>query len=186
LLQRLWQRIKPDIVVLVVCIDNDRTDNTQNVRYNNFKPYFEMTPDGGGGFRGQPVPRSRQFYFSDNWLFEHSWLARLAASIYVELRHRRLVVPDPTERLLGMMADLVTANGAKFLVGLQAHEPRLEAFLQQRDIPFTSFDGAARLSDKVHWSAEGQVLVASRMLKLLSDLGSPADAPAPHPVGIKQ
>src|SRR5262245_17600376 len=33
LLGRLWERIKPDVVVLVVCVDNDRRDNSQNVRY---------------------------------------------------------------------------------------------------------------------------------------------------------
>jgi hypothetical protein len=171
LLKRIWDHIKPDVVVLVVCVDNDRADNTQNVRYDSFKPYFEMMPDGEGQFRGQPVPKSPRLYFTQNWLFEHVWLARLAASAYVELRHPRVTVPDPTEKLVGMMHDFVQARGAKFLVGLQHQETPLEAFLQRQNIPYTTFDGAEVLSDNVHWTGRGHVLVAERTMKLLSDAG---------------
>jgi hypothetical protein len=41
-------------------------------------------------------------------------------------------VPDPTEQLIDMMRGLVEARGAKFLVGLQYHEKRLDAFLPAR------------------------------------------------------
>jgi lysophospholipase L1-like esterase len=185
LLKRLWQQIKPDIVVLVVCIDNDHRDNTHNLRYNAFKPYFEMTPDGNGRFLGQPVARSRQRYFSDNWLFENSWLARLAVSAYVELRHPRIVVADPTETLLGMIRDLVETNGAKFLVGLQSHEPPLEASLRRMGVPYASFDEAPRLRDGIHWTSEGQALVANRIMKLLSDTGNLGGAATARPVGVE-
>ena len=32
LLRRLWDRIQPNVVVLMVCVDNDRKDNTVNTR----------------------------------------------------------------------------------------------------------------------------------------------------------
>jgi hypothetical protein len=171
LLRRLWDRIEPDIVVLVICVDNDHADNTHNARYNTFKPYFEMTADGQGQFRGQPVPKSRRLYFDANWLLVHSWLARLAVSAYLEVRHPRIIVPDPTERLLGMTRDFVRGKGARFLVALQKHDPQLEAYLQREAIPFTSFDGAELLSDHVHWTAPGNVQVADRMLQFLAANG---------------
>jgi len=181
LLKRIWNHVKPDVVVLVVCVDNDRADNTRNVRYNNFKPYFEMTADGEGQFRGQPVPKSRPLYFTQNWLFEHVWLARLAAAAYVELRHPRVTVPDPTEKLVGMMRDLIEERGANFLVGLQHQEAPLEAFLQRENIPYTTFDGARLLSDNVHWAAEGHILVAERTMQLLSDAGMLREGLRPFP-----
>src|SRR3954470_126677 len=49
LLRRLWDRIKPDVIVLMVCVDNDRKDNQANMRYDGiYKPYFVMPPTGGG------------------------------------------------------------------------------------------------------------------------------------------
>jgi len=67
-LRRLWDRIKPDVVVLMFCVDNDRKDNQSNIRYDGiYKPYFAVSPSGGE-FKGIPVPRSRRLYFADNWL----------------------------------------------------------------------------------------------------------------------
>ena len=41
LLQRLWPRVKPAVVVLIFCSDNDRLDNRTNIRYASYhKPYF--------------------------------------------------------------------------------------------------------------------------------------------------
>jgi lysophospholipase L1-like esterase len=177
LLTKLWDRIKPDVVMLVVCVQNDRNDNSANVRYEAYKPYFELARDGSGAFRGQPVPQSRHLYFKGNWLAENSWLARFAISAYVELHNPRARVPDPTERLLDMMQHFVRDHGATFLIGLTVHDSRLEGFLQRRNIPFSVFEGAGVIADAgiikdtVHWSPKGHASVADRTLKLLSDTG---------------
>src|SRR5256885_9354348 len=43
LLRRLWNRIQPNVVVLMVCVDNDRKDNTVNTRNDGpYKPYFDI------------------------------------------------------------------------------------------------------------------------------------------------
>jgi lysophospholipase L1-like esterase len=172
LLRRLWDRIRPNVVMLTFCVVNDRADNSNNVRYAAYKPYFELAPDGTGAFRGQPVPLSRQLYFRGNWLAEHSWVARLVISAYVELRNPRVRVPDPTERLLEMIQNFIQEKGATLLVGLTVHEPRLEAFLKRRNIPFSVFNGAEVIvGDNVHWSPAGHALVADRTLKFFSDTG---------------
>src|SRR5205823_3896421 len=36
LLERLWGRIAPDVVVLMFCADNDRDDNSSNFRYEGY------------------------------------------------------------------------------------------------------------------------------------------------------
>ncbi len=171
-LRRLWDRIKPDVVVLMVCVDNDRKDNTVNTRSDGpYKPYFAMTPDGGA-FTGIPVPRSRHLYFADNWLARNSWVVRVAVSAYVLIANPQITVPDPTERLIGMMREFVESKGAKLLVGLQYREPQLEAALAAQKIPYVSFDGAEHyFGDGDHWTPKGHELVADRLITLFSQNG---------------
>jgi lysophospholipase L1-like esterase len=175
LLRRLWDRIKPDVVVLMVCVDNDRKDNTANTRQDGpYKPYFDQTQ---GAFKGIPVPWSRHLYFADNWLARNSWVFRVGVSAYVLIAHPAVRVPDPTERLIGMMKEFVESKGAKFLVGLQLREPALEAALTAIKIPYTSFDGAEHeLGDGDHWTPKGHELVAERLLTLLKEDGVAAPA----------
>lgn len=130
MLQRLWPKIEPAVVVLMFCTQNDRQDNSTNIRYEGYqKPYFATAPDGSLVLSGQPVPTSRLQAIKEVWLVRHSWLARLASAVYLKLRHPRLVVPDPTERLVGKLRDFVQARGARFLVGLQYRDPELMRYL---------------------------------------------------------
>jgi hypothetical protein len=172
LLQRLWPKLKPAVVVLIFCTLNDRLDNGTNIRYEGYiKPYFATAPDGALLLQGQPVPESRLQYIKENWLVRHWWLARLATSAYVGLRHPLRFVPDPTERLVGKIRDFVESNGARFLVGLQSNDPQLAGYLAANRIPFVSFDGAASYPPRsgAHWTPEGHQLVAQRLLGLLSE-----------------
>jgi hypothetical protein len=173
LLQRLWERIQPAVVVLIFCTRNDRRDNSTNSRYDGYyKPYLVRLPDGRTEFRGQPVPKSRRAYFTENWWAQNIWLVRVAISAYVALRHPVVEVPDPTEQLIDMMRRFVEARGAKFLVGLQSAEPRVASFLRAQKIPFASFDGAPEyVRDGNHWTPEGQEVVAGRLRDLFSSIG---------------
>src|SRR5436190_7750219 len=172
LLQKLWPKVKPAIVVLVFCTDNDRADNSSNIRYEGYqKPYFATAADGSLVLAGQPVPKSRLQAIKEDWWVRHSWLLRLADAVYLKLRHPALQVPDPTERLVDKIREFVEANGAKFLVGLQTTDATLVRHLQAARIPVVAFDGAASYpgaSVGGHWTPEGHKLVAERLLGLLS------------------
>jgi hypothetical protein len=173
LLQRLWAKVRPAVVVLIFCTQNDRLDNATNIRYEGYqKPYFATASDGSLVLKGQPVPKSRLQYIREDWLVRHVWLARLVTATYVKIRHPLLFVPDPTERLVSKIRDFVEANGAKFLVGLQYRDPELIRHLQASKIPFVSFDGAEfypGTSAGTHWTPAGHRLVAERVLGLLSE-----------------
>jgi hypothetical protein len=173
LLQRLWPKVQPAVVVLIFCTQNDRQDNSTNIRYEGYqKPYFATAPDGSLVLRGQPVPKSRLQYIKEDWLVRNLWLARLVATSYVKLRYPLLYVPDPTERLVSEIRGFVEANGAKFLVGLQYSDPDLIRHLEANRIPFVTFDGAASYPGSAtgsHWTPEGHKLVAERVLGLLSE-----------------
>jgi hypothetical protein len=172
LLRRLWPKVKPAVVVLIFCSQNDRLDNSTNSRYDNYqKPYFATQPDGSLVLMGQPVPRSHLLYFRDNWLVRNLWLARLATNVYVRLKYPQLFVPDPTERLVGKIREFVEANGGKFLVGIQHHDEALVRYLEENRIPFVRLEGAPFYEGKgwgPHWTPEGHEFVAERILGLLS------------------
>jgi hypothetical protein len=170
LLQRIWSAVRPDIILLVFCVSNDREDNTSNVRYGGYlKPYFEKSEAGEWRVRGQPVPWSRFAYFNDNALVHNVWLARLAVSAYVQVRYPAISVADPTEQIVRMMRTFIENRSARFLVGLQHHEPKLEAFLQAEGIRYASFDGAATYEQ--HWTPSGHTGVAANVKSLLDAAG---------------
>ncbi len=181
LLDRIWNEIKPDVVVLMFCVGNDHIDNATNVRNGGYlKPYLERTADGAWRFAGQPVPWSRYVYFHDNVLVRNLWLARAAVTAYIYFRHPAIELPDPTDRLVGMMRDLVAARGAKFVVGVQEHEAEIETFLRAQQIPHTTFDEAERYPDDGnHWTPNGHALVARRLLSLFAATGI-VDPAKPH------
>lgn len=179
LLRRLWPRFKPSVVVLIVCVDNDREDNSTNSRHGHtLKPYLVQV-NGEWHFRGLPVPRSYRWYFDHNVLAQHIALVRVAVEAYAYLRHPDVTVPDPTDALVAMMRDFVAQHGAKFLVGLQRHDPALEAFLTAEKIPFTGFDGATILPNDDHWDVAGHAQVAQRLKALFDaqNVLTPAGAP---------
>ncbi|HZN30347.1 MAG TPA: DUF3772 domain-containing protein [Xanthobacteraceae bacterium] len=173
LLQRLWGRVKPQIVVLTVCVDNDRDDNSSSFRYRRYyKPYFARTPEGEWQLRGYPLPPSKRQLFTGNAWAENSLLVRFAIFSYIAIRHAEVIVPDPTEHLINMVRRTAEARGARLVVGLQRHEPRLEAHLRAQGIPFTTFDDAKGYPTAGwHWTPEGNAVVAARYLALFTELG---------------
>jgi hypothetical protein len=171
LLKRLWPKIRPAVVVLIFCADNDRLDNSTNIRYASYhKPYFATRPDGSLVLMGEPVPKSHLLYFRDHWLARHLWLARLATNVYVRLRYPPVVVADPSEKLVAMIRDFVAGNGARFLVGIQSRDEALAADLEAKGIPYAKLEGAAHYSAGwgPHWTPEGHRFVADRLFKLLA------------------
>jgi hypothetical protein len=172
LLKRLWPKVRPAVVVLIFCSDNDRLDNTSNERLNHyFKPYFATEPDGSLVLKGQPVPRSQLLRYKEDWWVHNLWLARLAVDAYIYIRYPQLIVPDPSEKLVGMIREYVESNGAKFLVGIQNRDDRLAAYLEKNGIPFVKLEGAPFYTDGgfgPHWKPEGHKMVADRIMGMLT------------------
>jgi hypothetical protein len=179
-LNRIWPEIHPDVVVLFFCTDNDRKDNTSNVRYGRYrKPYFETAADGTLRLAGQPVPKSLQLLIKESWLVRHLWLARVAALASVEISAPPVEVPDPTERLVGRIHDFVGAHGAKLLVALQSTDDRLIARLKADHIPFVAFDGAPAYGIEYgsHFTPEGHEFASRRLLGLIdATIAAPSGA----------
>jgi hypothetical protein len=178
LLKRLWDVVRPDVVVLIFTTTNDYDDNSSNMRNGGYyKPYLAPDKDGRWHFAAQPVPQSRHSFFSHDPVVRNSWLARLVVTGYVALRYPFITVPDPTERIIGMMKEFIESRGAKFLVGVQdeAQEPvvtethaTMKSFLRTQNIAFTSFEGAEAYRESwFHWTPNGHAPAAERLKALL-------------------
>src|SRR5262249_28687477 len=152
------------------CVDNDRDDNTSSFRYRRYyKPYFVPTTGGEWQVRGYPLPtRSRSY----GWWGERFALARLPVAAFLALQNPEVIVPHRTEGLIGLMRRTVEARGARLVLGLQRHEPRLEAYLRAQNIPYTTLDEAPGYPTAGrHWTPEGNAIVATKYLELFARLG---------------
>src|SRR6516165_3828171 len=182
LMKRLWNEINPKYVVLTFCVDNDRDDNTSSYRYRKYhKPYFVRTGDGEWQVRGYPLPRLSRNDLSDSGWLERFALLRFAVDAYRALRNREIIVPDPTEDVIGMMRRTVEARGARLVVGLQRHEPRLETYLQAQKIPYVTFEDAPGYPVAGwHWTPEGNAAVAKKYLALFAEIDISSDPAQPR------
>jgi hypothetical protein len=168
-LQRIWPSVHPSVVVLFFCTDNDRLDNTSNLRYDRYrKSYFVIGADGALVLKGQPVPKSLQVMIREHWLVRHLWLGRVAALAYAEILAPGISLPDPTERLVSAIRDFVSAYDAKLVVALQTTDGRMAAHLKSENIPFVALDGASYFPVEYgHFTPEGHAFAARRLLGLL-------------------
>ena len=186
LVQRVWNRLKPRVVVLTFSNDNDRDDNTSSLRYQtNYKPYFVQIAEGEWQIRGYPLPPPTRAYVSGNPWVEKFALARAAALAWASLRYNELIVPDPTEDVVEMLRRTAQARGAVLVIGLQRRDAKLEAYLQSRHIPYVTLEDAQRYElAGGHWTPDGNRLVARRYRELfekagiLSALAQPTDLSA--------
>ena len=129
-------------------------------------------PKANGRSAVIPLPPSKRQLFTGNVWAENFLLVRFAIFSYMAIRHAEVIVPDPTEHLINMVRRTADARGARLVVGLQRHEPRLEAYLRTQGIPFTSFDEAKGYPTAGwHWTPEGNAVVAARYLALFTELG---------------
>jgi len=171
-LKRIWSDVRPSIVVLFFCTDNDRLDNGTNVRYAGYrKPYFDTNPDGSLALRGQPVPKSLKLMIRESWVLRHSWLARVAGLAYVEIVSPEIFVPDPTEKLIGAIQEFVAGHNARLFVALQRTDERLLSYLRSRQIPFVALDGLPAYGAQygAHFTPEGNQMASRLLLDFLNE-----------------
>jgi hypothetical protein len=95
-------------------------------------------------------------------------VVRLAIYAYKHIFEPKVIVPDPTSQLVGMMRDFVESHGARFLLGLQFEDKALEPYLTAQNIPFVRLDGVELIPGDNHWSPQGHIAVADRLMALLT------------------
>jgi hypothetical protein len=171
LLQKYFDRFKPQIVFLMYCAENDDSDNCWNVRHGGYyKPYCTME-----GTRlkleGIPVPRSDRVFCAEHPVLTRPFLVRLMARVFYRLKNPAPVHnPNPTGPILRDLQKYVRTRGAVLVVGLTRSHPHLEEFLQFFKIPYVDLSTPLRYdSFGQHWTPEGHAFVADRIDQFLSE-----------------
>jgi len=170
LLRKYFERYQPDIVFVVLCQDNDIADNRANVNFGGYyKPYFVM--DGSTlELRGVPVPKSLNYYYSENPRRAQSYLLRAIARLYFQRRSPPLLIelPDPTLAILEEMRSYVESRGARFRIGLQGTIGPLSLALLRKNLRFVHLTNPYHFSEMgEHWTPEGHAFVADTIHEYL-------------------
>lgn len=171
LLQRYFDRLRPQVVFLVFCTETDPFDNSWNSRYGGyFKPYY-LVEGSRLRLRGVPVPRCERVFVVQHPLLSESYVVRLLVRAYYKLVSPPEVHnPDPTAFLVRDMRDYVQSKGAVLLVGLTAPHPPLQEVLQHFGIPWMDLSTPLRYSQYgQHWTPDGHTAVCERIEKFLLD-----------------
>lgn len=152
---KMWEKVgrqfEPEIVVVMVCMDNDVSDNHPALSHINPRPYF-VKKNGSLEFlpmdvasaevsRSQNLSTRRPWY--SDWLY-HTYFWTLKRSASVQMRARMRESPSITRVMRSMgfwKAKEVNKDWEQFLTNLPADEQKIwdEAFDVTADI-FRKFD----------------------------------------------
>jgi hypothetical protein len=168
LLQKYFDEYRPQLIVLVVCGDNDNEDNSLNRRGEYYKPYFTLE-NGRLKLNGVPVPKSGKVFLAEHPLISSSYVLRqLIQSCYYLASSVPFKNPNPPTGVLFLdMRSYVTIRGARFVLGTQQWHPELEQFLQKYEIShvdLTTTNEAHRFKAfGRHWTPDGHTFVSERL-----------------------
>lgn len=172
LLQKYFAELRPRLVFLMVCGDNDNEDNAWNIRGGYYKPFYTL--DGGRlKVNNLPVPKSAKVFFAEHPVLCAPYVVRVAVMCWKKFSApapRRNPDP-PTGALLLDIRRYVTDRRATFAVGLQHSHAEIEKFLRDYQIPYVSVDttNPAHVYPGFghHWTPEGHAFVAARIEEFL-------------------
>jgi len=163
MLKRFVDVLKPSLVFLVFCAQNDHEDNSASARYGWYKPYF-TTNGFGVQLGGTPVPCSEAVFWSAHHVLAHSSLLRLAVRAWKNSTMPPISVhDDPSPALLLEMQSYVRSKGAGLVVCLTADDPPISRLLEDSRISYVCLTNIATLPGDYHWSTNGNSVVAERL-----------------------
>ena len=170
LLKRLYHRLQPDMVFLIFTGTNDFDDNSTNFSYGFFKPYFRASGDTLQ-LAGVPVPRSiRSRIGTVPLLFDVSYFARFIGMLVAMISERqKIVVPDPSKKLVLLLKSFVELHSAKFLLGFENTTDRFAKELSESGVFTVDLITKLRYTTHAtHWTPEGHIWVKNKICQTFS------------------
>jgi hypothetical protein len=163
LLQRHFDELRPRLVVLIFCAENDEASNCQNFNTAYAKPYF-IEESNRLVLKGVPVPTTERVFCSMHPILSRAHLIRLL----VQARDRmclpeRRQVPSPTLAILKAIQRYLVERQASFVVGFTARVPNLEPLLEAEGIPYIDLSTSYRFAEGDHWTPQGHEFVCARL-----------------------
>jgi hypothetical protein len=186
-------RYRPDVVVLVMCGNDDFENNRDRVYYVYRKPQFRQADDGELVLGGVPVPAPSRTARLKHWIFRHSALLyQVKTHVIDSFRPSQRAAQSEglgfglTLALVDSIAGVVRDIGSRLVVvvtvryastpSLQAHYDKLVAALRQRGIETIDVDRLPGFRDDTmliegdaHWNAAGHRLVAQQLQTVIQD-----------------
>jgi hypothetical protein len=169
LLQRFFERYRPDLVVLVVSQQNDSIDNSVNLNYGGYyKPYF-VVGDAALELRGVPVPRAFNYFVAEHPRLARSYAVRAAARLWFQRTAPPLEQnPDPTLAILEALRGYLSERGCPLRIGIHGGSTKLPYALELDGFRFVDLDNNYRFPEHGrHWTPEGHRYVASKLYDYL-------------------
>jgi GDSL-like Lipase/Acylhydrolase family len=193
-------RYRPDLVILVMC-GNDDDENNKDLVYNVYhKPRFRLA-GGELALTGVPVPMPSRRLRLKHWIFTHSALAYQLKSGVID-RFRRPRSPAPSagfgltlalvdaiaREVRDMGARLVLVMTARYAPSPQFPYDELVAGLRQKELTILDVDHSPGYSEATmlipgdaHWNPAGHRFVAQELLKMLQERHLLDEQPAASP-----
>jgi hypothetical protein len=185
-------RYRPDLVILVMC-GNDDDENNHDLVYDVYrKPRFRQDDRGELVLTGVPVPVPSRALRVKHWILTHSAMAfQVKSAIIDPLRYRqrhRAMPPEGfgltlalVERIAGVARDidarLVVAVTVRYATPkVEAHYDELVGGLRQRGILTLDIDRAPGyrndtllIPGDAHWNRAGHRFVAEQLRTMIQD-----------------
>lgn len=166
LLKKFYAEFDPDYVFLTYFSENDRIDNSSNVRHGGYyKPYFLVQPDNSLALKGAPVYKGENYFYSKNPFFKRFYISRFAVRAWFnKASPKKNSNQDPTELVIDEIHKFVTDKGARLIVGYQSEDAKLVVHLEKKNIPHINLTNDFRYETfGGHWTPEGHEYVAKKI-----------------------
>jgi hypothetical protein len=182
-------RYRPDLVILVMC-GNDDDENNSELVYNVYhKPRFTQTARGELVLGGVPVPLASRALRLKHWLFAHCALVyQVKTGLIDRFRHPPRAARGSgfglTLALVDAIDGIARDAGARLAVVTTSRYAPSPAFpydelvagLRQRGLLTLDIDhapgydaGAMLIPGDAHWNAAGHRFVAQQVMALIED-----------------
>lgn len=185
MLRRTYAEVQPDVVVLEY---NrwDHEDNSSNLRYGYFKPYFVQTGPDALSLRGVPVSRSLNVYHN-TWpgLMSNRPIRAAFDRLYSCMGPVVTTTPvDPTHALLRELRRYCESHGARFYVMMVNDMPDEDRFFDTEHVPYVKLlDNLRYPGNGQHWTPEGHRVTADRLYRFLQVQGLTGSSLRPTAAG---
>jgi hypothetical protein len=171
LLQMYFDLIKPKIVFLVLCVENDFQETQQNiVVYEYFKPYF-FKEGNELILKGVPIPKT-WLYYRNNFFVKYSRFINVLLRIYIIIKHPLSFTNDANIafNIILAMQSFLNDKGCNFIIGLTKKNTQIEDFCLKNNIKYIILENDnTRSETDFHWNEKGHQYVADKIYKFFEE-----------------
>ncbi len=170
LLKEYFNIIKPDVVFLMVCLENDILESQQNIVYSDYyKPYFIL--DGNNLIlKGVPVPKT-WLYYKNNFFIKHSKFISSLLRAFISIKHPFVCTNNNTiamDIILAMKSFLKEKDNI-FIVGLIGTNKEVEEKCLNNNIKYINLENDNLIENDMHWNETGHQYVADKIYKFFEE-----------------